>query len=154
MVKKSGGVMVFLLLFGCISPETKPPIGKTTGLRKVMISSSQEVERLRNFDLEIIVQEEKYVVVRQDSAQIKNLQNAGFTTLPIKGSDLVQRLVRVHFSSREQLQQIIDMGVDFWKQEGDSLTARAFDIHLSRMQAAGIGYRILARDASKWEGEK
>jgi hypothetical protein len=102
--------------------------------------------------LEIIVQEENYVIIRRDSAQVQSLQDAGIATTSIQETDLVQRLVRVHFSSREQLQQIVDMGVDAWETEGDSLTARAYDIHLSRLQAAGIAYRILAKDASKREG--
>ncbi len=151
MPLKLGSIMIALCLMACASPEP-PPGGKSaSGLRKVMITEADAVDRLRALGLEVIVQQPDYVVVRQDSSHLQALREAGITTLPAQEADLVQRLVRVHFSDREQKQQIIDMGIDFWEQEGDSLLARAFDIHLSRLQAAGIGYRILANDASKRE---
>lgn len=152
MLGKLAVGIITLLAMACASPE--PKSAATAGLRKVMIGSPQEVERLRSLGLEIIVQEENYVVIRQDSAQAMQLREAAIATVPIQESDLVQRLVRVHFSNRDQLQQIVDMGLDVWHTEGDSLTARAFDIHLTRLHAAGIGYRMLLRYAGTEEGHK
>lgn len=142
--------MVFLL--ACASPEQKST--SSPGLRKVTITSQQDVERLRGLGLQIIVQEKDYVVVRQDSSQIHQLEDAAIKTAPIQETDLVQRLVKIHYASREQLQQIVDMGVDVWEVEGDSLLARVFDSHLVSLQADSIGYRVVEQYAGKKEGGK
>jgi hypothetical protein len=60
--------------------------------------------------------------------------------------------VKVHFTSREQLQRIVDMGIDVWEVEGDSLLARAYDLHLTRLQADSISYRVVEQYAGRKEG--
>lgn len=136
-------------LIACASPEQKT--SSSAGLRKVMITSQDDVEKLRGLGLQIIVQEENYVVIRQDSTQIRQLQDAAITTTPIQETDLVQRLVKVRYTSREQLQQIIDLGIDVWEvdSESDSLLARVFDSHLASLQADSIGYRVVEQYAGK-----
>ena len=52
------------------------------------------------------------------------------------------------------LQQQIDLGIDPWQVHGDTLTARAYDLHIEQLRESGLNVEILAQDAAKWEGEK
>ena len=141
-----------VLVLGCAAPEPKPTAAP--GLRKVRITSPADLERLRATGVNIIVREKDYAVVRQDSTQVTALSETGLEILPMQERDLVQRLVRVHFSGREQLREITDMGLDVWTIEGDTLDARAFDSQLERLDSAGVAYRIVLQDASKLGGAK
>jgi hypothetical protein len=142
-----------LLAMACASPEQKVS-SSSAGLRKVMITSQADVEKLRGLGLDIIVEEKNYVVVRQDSTRIRALEEASIASTPAQETDLVQRMVKVHFSSREQLQQIIDLGMDVWEVSGDSLLARAYDYHLARLQADTVRYRVVEQHAGKKEAGK
>ncbi len=144
--------IVLLLAVACASPEQQST--SSTGLRKITITSQEDVEKLRSLGLQIIVQEENYVVIRRDSSQIRQLDDAAIKTAPIQETDLVQRLVKINFTSREQLQQIVDLGIDVWEVEGDSLLARVFDSHLASLQADSVGYRVVEQYAGRKEGGK
>jgi len=146
-----GGLMM-LLAMACASPEQK--VSPSTGLRKVMVTSQAEIDKLRSLGLEIIVEEKNYVIIRQDSTHIKLLQDASIATTPAQESDLVQRLVRIHFTSREQLQRIVDSGIDVWEVQGDSLLARAYDYHLARLKSDSVDVRVVEQVAGKKEGGK
>jgi hypothetical protein len=59
--------------------------------------------------------------------------------------------VQIHYTGQEQLQKIVDLGIDLWHVEGDSATVRAYDLHLEKLKQEGFTYRILKMDASAKE---
>jgi hypothetical protein len=136
-----------IMLSACRQPQPSatPP---ASGLRKISAADSQTLERLRQSGVKILVQQPDYLIVYSDSAQIQAL---GPQAKPATEQDLVQRLVRIHFADKTQLQKIADLGVDVWEVQGDSVTARVYDLHLEQLKQDGFAYRILKMDASAKE---
>jgi hypothetical protein len=118
-----------------------------TGLRKISVSDQQTVERLRQSGVKILVQQSDYVIIYSDSASINQLQALEVNPQPTSEKDLVQRLARINFADKTQLQKIADLGIDIWDVQGDSVTARVYDLHLEQLQQNGFSYRILKTDA-------
>ena len=140
-------LLAFLLIFSC-TQEKSPPATSSTSLKKITIKNQEEVQQLENAGAQIIVREAGYVVVRMDTSVARALAVEYEAT---KESDLIQRLVHIALKDSSTLQTIVDFGVDLWEVKGDTAVARVFDIHLSRMDSAGIPYRIVAADVSKPE---
>lgn len=153
MIGKSIMGIIVLLAMACASPEQKVS-SSSTGLRKVMITSQADLEKIRGLGLDIIVEEKNYVIVRQDSLHVRSLADASIASAPVQETDMVQRMVKVSFASREQRQRIIDLGMDVWEVASDSLTARAYDYHLARLQADSVGYRVVEQYAGRKEEGK
>ncbi|MDZ7362469.1 MAG: hypothetical protein ONB46_17365 [candidate division KSB1 bacterium] len=128
-------------------PATTPA---AVGLRKISATDSQNVTRLRQGGVKILVQQQDYLIVYSDSAAMQALVT---NAQPATEKDLVQRLVRIHFTDKTQLQKIADLGVDIWEVEGDSVTARAYDLYLEQLKQDGFSYRILKTNASAPEGK-
>jgi len=128
-------------------PATTPA---AVGLRKISAADPQTVERLRQSGVKILVQQPDYLIVYSDSAAMQAL---AMNTQPATEQDLVQRLVRIHFSDKMQLQKIADLGVDVWEVEADTVTARAYDLYLEQLKQGGFNYRILKMDASAPENK-
>jgi hypothetical protein len=141
------GVLVFI---ACRQqqPASSPT---STGLRKISVSDQQMVERLRQSGVKILVQQPDYVIIHSDSAAAGQLQALAMNTQPASEQDLVQRLARIHFADKTQLQKIVDLGVDLWEVQGDSVTARVYDWHLEQLKHDGLSYRILKMDAGAQE---
>jgi hypothetical protein len=123
-------------------PATTPA---AVGLRKISAADSQTVARLRQSGVKILVQQADYLIVYSDSAAMQAL---AINAQPATEKDLVQRLVRIHFTDKTQLQKIADLGVDVWEVEGDTVTARVYDLYLEQLKQDGFSYRILKTDAS------
>jgi hypothetical protein len=123
-------------------PATTPA---AAGLRKISAADSQTVARLRQSGVKILVQQPEYLIVYSDGAVIEALE---VNPQPATEKDLVQRLVRIHFTDKMQLQKIADLGVDVWEVEADTVTARAYDLYLEQLKQDGFSYRILKTDAS------
>ncbi|MDZ7288427.1 MAG: hypothetical protein ONB44_00670 [candidate division KSB1 bacterium] len=138
-----------ILLIAC--RQQQPATTATTGLRKISYSDPQTVERVRQSGVKILVQQPDYLIVYSDSATAGNLQALAIETQPATERDLVQRLASIHFADQTELQKIINLGVDFWSVEGDSVIARVFDLHLEQLQQQGFTYRIMKMDASAKE---
>lgn len=138
--------IIFLLWIGCGSEE--PQQAQSVGLQKIAIESQEDVDRLRAAGAEIIVQEHDYVIVRAKNM----IQSQELGGAPIEESDLIQRLIRVPFKDSGDLQKAVDVGIDLWKVQGDTIIARAFDIYIEKLKQMGFKVEIIARDASKWEG--
>ncbi len=146
---------IFLLFFGAgvffACRQQQPQEGMTSGLRKIAHTDSQTVERVRQSGAKILVQQPDYLIVYSDSSSVQAFQALGVTSQSAAEHDLVQRLVQIHFADQAQLQKIVDLGVDVWHVEGDSVTARAYDLHLEKLKQEGFTYRILKMDASAKE---
>ncbi len=140
-------LLSFLLLASCSREVEQQQAG---GLKKIYYSSEKQLQAIKNAGAEIIVQEPDYVVVRADEM----LQSLSVKSRPIRESDLVQRLVKIHLADSTSLQTVVNTGVDLWQVDGDTAIARAFDLYIDKMRRAGLDVKIIARDASKWEGEK
>lgn len=147
-----------LLLLGALalgSCRQQQPAATATpsGLRKIPYTDSQTVEQIRQSGVKILVQQPDYLIVYSDSSSGQALQALTVTSQSATEADLVQRLVQVHFTGQEQLQKIVDLGVDLWHVEGDSATVRAYDLHLEKLKQEGLTYRILKMDASTKENK-
>lgn len=147
MVKILMGLLSLLLLFSC-SPKVEQQ--SAGGLKKISYSSNEQLQALKDAGAEIIVQEPDYVIVRTDDM----LQALSVKSTPIKEADLVQRLVHIQLKDSTSLQTVVNAGVDLWQVVGDTAIARAYDLYINKLRAAGLDVKIIAQDASKWEGEK
>lgn len=143
--------MVLLVCFAACQPEPsqQPVEAAANGLKKLRHPTEGQIRQLREAGAEIIVQESDYIIVRTENAT-QSLTAFNFEAISEK--DLVQRLVHVILQDPSQLQQVVDMGVDFWDIKDDTVTARAFDIHIEQLRAAGFTVEIVAQDASKRDG--
>lgn len=143
-------LLVFICL-GCTSQKTPPQQpAASSSLKKIMISSEQQLVQLEATGAEIIVREPDYAVVRADSLP----PSLTLSLQPLRESDLVQRLIRMRLADRNDLQQVVDTGLDLWEVQGDTVIARAFDIHIKQLEAMGYTIEILARNAQNWKGER
>ena len=147
MAKMLAMMVSIALIISCSQQVEQQSVG---GLKKISYSSEEQLQALKDSGAEIIVQEPKYVVVRTDEMlQALNVQSTN-----IKEIDLVQRLVFVHLKDSTSLQTVVNTGVDLWQVVEDTAIVRAFDLYINQMREAGLDLRIIAQDASKWEGEK
>ena len=143
---------IFILLFVCLvfafcQTEQQPQQAQSNALQKIYYKSPEELQKLRQAGVEIIVQQPDYVIVRNDSA----LQAQGLKSEPIKESDLVERLVKIYPIDSTDLQTVVNSGVDLWQVKGDTAIARAYDIYIDRLRKAGLSVTIIAKNASKME---
>ena len=120
------------------------------GLRKIYYHNNEEIEQLRNAGAEIVVQQSDYVIVRTN-----NMVTAlSVESEKILEQDLVQRLVTIQLQDSTVLQKVADIGIDIWQIKDDKVLGRAYDIHLERLEKAGLSYQILENDAREWKAEK
>jgi hypothetical protein len=150
----------FVMLFGALAfaacGQQQPATTSTAstastargGLRKISPADQQIVERLQQSGVKILVQQPDYLIIYSDSTMVEPLN-----AQPATEKDLVQRLARIHFTDKAQLQQIVDLGVDVWEVQGDSVTARVYDWYLEQFKQNGITYRVVKMDASAKEGQ-
>ena len=142
-------LLIFLIgIFACKSPEAQK--SSLQGLKKIHYTSEEEISQLKQAGAEIIVKEKDYVIVRGD----KMIQTLSLKFEPIAETDLVQRLVHIHIKDKDDLQTVVDTGVDFWQVKGDTAIGRAFDIQIEKIRAAGLTVKVVAMDAAKKEGTK
>jgi hypothetical protein len=137
-----------LLLIHCGGDEGADR--QTSGLRKISGLSESQIDGLRQAGADIIVREPDYVVIRTSSMTAP----LAFSSNPIEEKDLVQRLVHIHIPDSVALQTVLNSGVDFWNVEGDTVVARAFDIYINDLKAAGLSLRVVAQNASQWVEEQ
>ena len=121
------------------------------GLRKISSADQQTIERLRQSGVKILVQQPDYLIIYSDST---TMQTLAMNTQVATEKDVVQRLVKIHFTDKAQLQQIADLGVDVWDVQGDSVMARAYDWYLEQLKQNGMNYRVVKMDASAKEGHQ
>jgi len=153
---------IFMLLFGAAAlvacGQQQPATTSTSstaatargGLRKISPADQQTIERLRRSGVKILVQQPDYLIIYSDST---TLQTLAMNTQAATEKEIVQRLVNIHFTDKAQLQQIVDLGVDVWDVQGDSVTARVYDFYLEQLKQNGINYRVIKMDAGAKEGQ-
>jgi hypothetical protein len=123
----------------------------TGGLQKISNPTKTQIQQLKDAGADIIVQESDYIVIRTDNMT----EPMAFSSNPIQEQDLKQRLIHVYVPDTTALQTVINSGVDFWQVDGDTAIARAFDLYINNLKAAGLDVRIVAQDANVWmEGLK
>ncbi|MFQ5627189.1 MAG: hypothetical protein ACE5I1_00395 [bacterium] len=145
-------ILIFAVLAACKpEPSQQPQQAPAGGLKKLRNATDEQLKQLRDAGAEIIVQEPEYVIVRTDKAT----QTLSFNFERISEQDLVQRLVHILLQDESELQQVIDSGVDFWEARGDTVVARAFDIQIENLRAAGFKVEITAENAAnRKEGQE
>ena len=144
-------ICIFLLaiaLCACTQePAPQPQQAPEHGLKKLRNPTEAQIQQLRAAGAEIIVREDDYIVVRTENVQ----QALDMRFEAISEHDLIQRLVHIILPDANQLQEVIDTGIDFWELRGDTVVARAFDIHIEQLGEAGFTVEIVARNASARE---
>jgi len=141
-------MLLCAIVLGACRQQPPAETARAGGLRKIANADSQTVERLRQSGVKILVQQPDYLIIYSDSTTIQTMNTQAATE-----KELVQRLVNIHFADKAQLQQIVDLGIDVWEVQGDSVTARVYDLYLEQLKQGGFRYRILKMDASAKEGK-
>lgn len=148
MLPKICILLLALALAACTQePAQQPQQAPEDGLKKLSNPTGAQIQQLRDAGAEIIVREDDYVIVRTENVQ----QALDMRFEAISEQDLVQRLVHVILPDRSQLQEVIDTGIDFWEVRGDTVVARAFDLHIEQLTEAGFAVEIIAQNASARE---
>jgi hypothetical protein len=151
-MKKNGlGLAMMLIFFVACQSGTGQQTSQTTAASgpqvvKIPITSAAQIDSLRNRGIEILVAEEDYVAARLTPSEVITVQDLQLKTEPIKEIELVQRLVRVPDVEKEQLQQLVDLGIDVWEVNGDTLTAQVFDKHIWEIEKLGFTVEIVEHD--------
>ena len=142
-------ICMFIFFAGFISCTSQQPqvASNPNALKRINITSSEQVAELRQAGAEIIVQEPDYVVARTE----KMTQQLSFAFKPVQEKDLIQRLAKVAISGPADLQRIADMGIDIWEIKADSAICRVFDVHLEKCQQQNLTYQIIASNAAERE---
>lgn len=145
--------LFFLLSIFLLSCESKQEIAsqQAGGLQKISHPTDAQIQELKQAGADIIVEEPDYIVIRTDNMT----KPMAYSSTLIEEQDLKQRLIHVYVPDTTALQTVINSGVDFWQVDGDTAIARAFDLYINNLKAAGLDVRIVAQDANAWmEGMK
>ena len=143
-------ILLSALIVVCCSDDVAEKAGGT-GLRKISHPSESQLKELDEAGADIIVRETDYIIVRTTAVTTP----LSVISAPIEEKDLVQRLVHIYLADSASLQMVINSGVDFWGVEGDTAVARAYDIYIDDLLAAGMTVRIVAQNAAAWlEGQE
>jgi len=113
-------------------------------LRKIPIQSQGEVDSLLNLGLDVIVEEEDYVVVHMQPSDTNQVQAANITTKPIQESDLIQRLVKIPIEQRERVNDLTEIGIDIWEVRQDTVVAQAYDKYIREARQKGFEVIIVS----------
>lgn len=115
-------------------------------LRKIPIQNSSEVDSLLHLGLEVIVEEEQFVVVRMQPADTNVVRAANITTQPIQESDLIQRLVKIPVEQQERVNELTEIGMDIWEVRQDTVIAQAYDKYIWEARERGFEVIITAEN--------
>ncbi len=142
------GLLVASLLLLAVASMLIAQDNAPAKLQKMMISSSADVQQLIDAGAEIIVQQPDYVIFRGGSAAAAQ----GATSF--EEVELVQRFVHIALRDSGDVQTIVDMGVDLWDIEGETVVGQAYDLYINRLKKQGFDVKIMAMDAKKRGGKK
>ena len=137
---------IFVLSDAVAQSDSKAP-GE---LRKVYTKDPAEVQRFKDGGAEIIVRQPDYVVLRFT----ETVSRLTVESEPIRERDLVQRVARIQLRKPGDLQRAVDIGIDLWRIQDGTAVARVFDIHIERLEQAGLKVEVLAQDASNFGKEE
>lgn len=115
-------------------------------LKKIAIQAKAQADSLIEAGVDVIVVEEDYVVARLDEANEEQVQSMNLQAVPIKESDLVQRLVKIVIKDRLDSTELLEMGVDIWEVKGDTVIAQVFDKHIRLAEGKGYEVEVLERN--------
>ncbi len=150
MTNKIVLLLLALALLGCQLQKQESPMPITAEsfhsgpqLVKIMLDGPDVMQNLEAQNIEIIVQEENYVIARLDMAVFGELQTMSLTIKKPEESDLVQRLIAVVISDKSQVTEVNNLGINIWEMRGDSVIAQAFDNQISDIETLGLPVTIL-----------
>ncbi len=114
-------------------------------LKKIRYGSQNEIQQLRESGAEIIVLEEDYAIVRlHDKAQVRS-----FTAEKVKEEDFIKRLVHIQLKENEDLQKVVDLGVDVWEVKDRVVIASALDISIEKLREKGFAVEIKEKNIER-----
>lgn len=115
-------------------------------LQKVAIENTAQADSLINMGLDVIVVEETYVVVRVAPAEAEKISSMNLKSQTVQESELVQRLVKIAISKKEDVQVLIELGMDVWEVQADTVTAQVFDKHIRQAESKGYTVKVVAKN--------
>jgi len=149
-------IVLFMLAFCMLScrqqvQESPKPITAENfqagpQLVKIMLDSPDVLQQLEAQNVEIIVQEDDYVIARLDQSEFGEINAMSVSLQQPKESDLVQRLIAVQVSDSSEVAAVNNSGINIWETHGDSIVAQAFDNQIKNIEAMGISVEILEDD--------
>ncbi len=142
--------LLAVCLLGCQPQTQESPTPLTAEsfqagpqLVKINLDRPGVFQNLAAQNVEIIVQEEDYIIVRLDLTAFGEIQAMSLSTEKPKESELVQRLIAVVTSDSEQITAVNNTGINIWEMRGDSVIAQAFDNQINAIKTMGLPVEIL-----------
>lgn len=143
-------VLMAFCLFGCQPQKQESPTPITAEsfqagpqMVKILLDGPDVLQNLKSKNVEIIVQEEDYIIARLDMAAFGEIQTLALSTQKPKESEFVQRLIAVVVSDSGQITAVNNTGIDIWEMRGDSVIAQAFDNQINDIKTMGLPVEIL-----------
>ncbi len=125
---------IFIYLFGSTGGLFDTQQAFAQELKKIRYGSQEEIQQLRKSGADIIVLEEDYAIIRiHDKAKTRS-----FPAEKVKEEDFVQRLVYIHLKNSDDIQDVVDLGVDVWEVKDLVVIASALDIYIERLREKGF----------------
>ncbi|MFQ5638968.1 MAG: hypothetical protein ACE5IR_13370 [bacterium] len=147
------GMLSMCLLSACKqSPQTEAGAEQNRlqsgpQIKKIAIQNRAQADSLINRGLDVIVIEDDYVAVRLDEDALNALGAMSLNAEPIQEQDLIQRLVKIAVSSKENVNDLIALGMDIWEVREDTVIAQVYDKHILQAESKGYAVEIIERNA-------
>jgi len=116
-------------------------------LKRIDVSGA-DADSILATDLDVIVIEENYLVVRIPSSEVSAL-NMKWPVRDAEESDFCQRLIDITGWQKEDLTSFAEMGLDIWEVKGDTVKAQAFDKYIRQLESEGFSVNIIEKNALK-----
>ena len=102
--------------------------------KKILIDKHTNIHEIEKLVEEILVYEEDFLLVRVEKKQsIPNVK-----LLSPEEKDFVQRNIKVYFNNEQELVFILNLGIDIWQKNQQSILGRAFDSQIQKMRKQSI----------------
>lgn len=153
--KKSmlGAVLFAALILGCEKPATTIQEAGVPHLRKINLTDNVDADSLSRLGLEVIVVEDNYVIARVGGEGIAAVQNLNLQSDIASETDLIQRLVEVIITKKEDISDLSNVGIDIWEVRGDTVLAQAFDKYIMEIENKGYSIKIVEKNIQNLTGK-
>ena len=117
--------------------------GGEKSLATIRIGNDAQGRQIAASGVEIVVRQSHYVVVRLAADQEKELKDLGYSLSPCQEQDLVYRLIKISYRSKDEVHRLAQLGLDLWEVKENYAIARGLDKHLDKLQEENFRVEIL-----------